>query len=160
MHSITIAALLLTTSVRGAGAFAQQPAKFQILLLDGNDGKPMGKIGLFLMPSCDKSCVFPDKSMGGQTNDRGEMDVATFDRMRRIEVLKSTSNVKYCQGVADKNDNLDKNPSFSLDAIFRAGVVAPNRCNDHRKIKPRPGQLVFFLRPLTMWEKLTKPPQM
>jgi len=38
--------------------------------------------------------------------------------------------------------------------------VAPNTCNSHLNIQSRPGVLIFFLRPLTWWEQLTKGPQM
>ncbi|MGH9534767.1 MAG: hypothetical protein ACRD2E_07915 [Terriglobales bacterium] len=44
-------------------------------------------------------------------------------------------------------------PNYSIRQILRTGVVASNTCGKARA-KPKPGELIFFERPRTFWEKL------
>ncbi len=46
-------------------------------------------------------------------------------------------------------------PNYSIRKILRTGVVAANTCGKARA-KPEPGELIFFERPRTFWEKLTE----
>jgi hypothetical protein len=41
---------------------------------------------------------------------------------------------------------------YSISEILASGIVAPNRCNK-RKFTAKPGEFIFFVRPMTFWEK-------
>lgn len=46
-------------------------------------------------------------------------------------------------------------PAYPVARILKSGVVSSNTCGKARA-KPRPGELIFFERPRTFWEKLTE----
>ena len=43
--------------------------------------------------------------------------------------------------------------TFSSERILQSGIVTPNACGK-AKAFPTPGEVVLFVRPLTLWEKL------
>lgn len=148
---------------------AQQPAVLHILLLNGNDGKPLtigntgqpgAPLSLTIFANCGHVCFFPDKRFTWAVDNAGRTKVPLIADLKSLMLMKPTSWLAYCQGTPDKYGALPKDPEFPVDEILRSGVVAPNTCNDHLHLQPQPGQLIFFLRPLSWWEKLTKPPQM
>lgn len=142
---------------------AQQPAVIHILLLNGNDGKPLppdGHYALVIFPWCADShgCLFPDKRFAWNVDSSGRTDVPIFDKLEKLEINRPNSLLVYCQTEVNSVGVID--PTFRIDEILQHGIIAPNTCNFHLKLQPHPGELVFFLRPLSWWEKLTKPPQM
>jgi hypothetical protein len=52
-------------------------------------------------------------------------------------------------------ENLNRAPSYSIKKILESGVVAGNRCRQFRA-DAKPGELVFFVRPLTLREKMQR----
>lgn len=42
---------------------------------------------------------------------------------------------------------------FSTKKVLQEGVVTPNTCGK-AKASPKPGQIIFFVRPLSWWEKM------
>jgi hypothetical protein len=42
---------------------------------------------------------------------------------------------------------------YSISEILASGIAAPNRCNK-RKVIAKPGEFIFFVRPMTFWEKM------
>jgi hypothetical protein len=74
--------------------------------------------------------------------------------------MMATSDFMYCQDSSEHNIRPLNPDRFSLEDIRRTGVVAPNQCNPHLHSVVQPGQLIFYLRPLTFWETLTKAPRM
>jgi hypothetical protein len=44
-------------------------------------------------------------------------------------------------------------PSYSIKEIMQSGVAAANTCGKTRA-QPQPGELILFVRPFTLWEKL------
>lgn len=42
---------------------------------------------------------------------------------------------------------------FSTKKVIKSGFVTPNACGK-AKASPEPGDIIFFVRPLTLWEKL------
>jgi hypothetical protein len=150
---------------------AQQPTTIHVLLLNGNNGKPLdignnGKSGaplsLVISPNCGSAgiCFFPDKRYGWGVDGGGHLELPIIPKLQSVVISRPTSQLMYCQGTPDKYGALDRDPEFSVDEILRHGIVAPNTCDTHLNIKPQPGQLIFFLRPLSWWEQLMKPPQM
>jgi len=144
-------------------SLAQQPAVVHILLLNGNDGYPLPPdrhYALVIFPWCatNRVCFFPDKRIGWPVDASGRIDVPIIDKLEKVEINRPNSLLMYCQSDLNSVGVID--PTFRVDEILRSGVVAPNNCNTHLRLEPHPGELVFFLRPLSWWEKLTKPPQM
>ncbi len=42
---------------------------------------------------------------------------------------------------------------YPILEILRSGLAAPNNCNK-RGVVAKPGEFVFFVRPMTLWEKM------
>ena len=42
---------------------------------------------------------------------------------------------------------------YSISDILRSGIAAPNRCNK-RTVIAKAGEFIFFVRPMTFWEKM------
>jgi len=152
--------LLFGLSVSALAHSAERAPSISILLLDGNSGNPMIGVGLFINPDCGQACVFPDNRFSWTTNSAGEIELPAMPNLRRLRVMKPSSNFMYCQESENHNVNIVNPDSFAVEDILRTGVKAPNNCNRGIRVQPRPGQLIFFLRDLTWWEQLTKGPQM
>jgi hypothetical protein len=152
--------LLIALSAMPPVISAEPESSIHLLLLNGNTGKPMAGVSLFVNPDCGGACVFPDNRMGWTANDAGEIEVPKLPNLHKLRLMKPNDHFTYCQ--QSENDDVRAiNPdSFAVDDILRTGVIAPNTCNRHLGLAPHPGQLIFFLRPLTWWEELKKPPQM
>lgn len=61
---------------------------------------------------------------------------------------------KVIPGEAPK-DNLNRAPSYRIKKILESGVAAGNRCGRFRA-EAKPGELIFFVRPLTLREKMQR----
>ena len=153
-------AFLLALSVSPLTTSGESASAIHILLLDGNSGKPMNDVNLFINPDCERACLFPGNRISWKTNGSGEIEVPNLPDLRRLRLMKPTDYFKYCQDSENHGVSTVNPDSFSVADILRTGLVAPNTCNRGLRVPPRPGQLVFFLRELTWWEQLTKPPQM
>jgi hypothetical protein len=161
---LSIMAVLLGLASPPASAAAAEGGAVRVLLLNGNTGKPMTGVGLNISLSCSGPCVTADGTKlsmgGGAANAEGVIDLPFIPGLRALRPMMTNSNFKYCQDSADHGVAIAHPGSFAADEILRIGVVAPNTCNRFLRIAPQPGQLVFFLRELTAWEQLTRPPQM
>jgi hypothetical protein len=153
------------------GASGQQAAAIHVLLLNGNNGKPLeigntgnegAPLSLTIFPSCGSGriCFFPGNRYTWGVNSSGHAELPVIDELQSLTVSRPTEWFMYCQGTPDRYGALPQDPQFSVDEILRHGVVAPDSCNERLHIQPQPGQLIFFLRPLSWWEQLTKRPQM
>jgi hypothetical protein len=161
--------LLLACTHTGPG---QQPTTIHVLLLNGDDGKPLkigntgqagARLSLTIFPSCGEGhiCFFPSDRYSWAIDSSGRAEVPVFDKLKALRVTRPTDWLMYCQGTPNSTTGeLAKDPEFAVDEILRRGVVSPNQCNDHLHLPPHPGELIFFLRPLTLWERITKRPQM
>jgi hypothetical protein len=152
--------LLLLLSGPAPADTAEHAPIINILLLDGNSGKPLIGVGLFINPDCGRACVFPGDRFSWTTNSAGEIELPTMPNLRRLRLMKPSDKFMYCQESENHHVNIVNPDSFTVDEILRTGVKAPNTCNRRIRAEPRPGQLIFFLRSLTWWEDLTKGPQM
>jgi hypothetical protein len=57
--------------------------------------------------------------------------------------------------VATPKENLSRAPSYPIKNILETGVVASNTCGKF-KAEARPGDLIFFVRPASWWEKMRR----
>jgi hypothetical protein len=152
--------LLLGLCVSPLADSAERAPSISILLLDGNSGKPMIGVNLFINPDCGQACLFPDNRISWTTDGAGEIELPAMPNLRKLRLMKPTSYFMYCQESENHNVNIVNPDAFVADDILRTGVKAPNNCNRRIRVQARPGQLIFFLRNLTWWEQLTKGPQM
>jgi hypothetical protein len=176
-HSLTMVAALflglLTSAPASPGqqSVPQQAATIHILLLNGNDGKPLqignnGKAGaalsLTIFASCQDShpCFFPGQNYMWPVDSSGRTEVPNMKNLQTLVISKPSDWFKYCQDTTGAPGSLGKDPTFAVADILRTGLIAPNSCNSRLHLQSHPGELVFFLRPLTTWEWLTKGPQM
>ena len=148
---------LIVTSAGDAAAHAASPS---LLLLNGNTGNPMPGVPLFLSPVCGMPCVYPKSPWRVTSDATGKLPIPELADLRFLQVMVATTDYMYCQDSGAHNLRPINPDRFDWIAIRQAGVVAPNRCNGHLHVLAEPGQLVFYLRPLTWWEKLSKPPGM
>ena len=56
---------------------------------------------------------------------------------------------------ATAKDNLSRAPAYPIKKIRETGVVASNTCGKF-KAEPKPGELIFFVRPASWWEKMRR----
>jgi hypothetical protein len=56
---------------------------------------------------------------------------------------------------ATPKENLSRAPSYPIKNILETGVVASNTCGKF-KAEARPGDLIFFVRPASWWEKMRR----
>jgi hypothetical protein len=61
---------------------------------------------------------------------------------------------KVVPGETAKN-NLNRAPSYRIKKILESGVAAGNRCGQFR-VDAKPGDLIFFVKPPTLWEKMQR----
>jgi hypothetical protein len=161
------AAIVFGALMTWAGACsAQQPHTLRVLLLNGNNGAPLANTTLIFDSQCRQGTLpecahtYSGNWPWQKANAAGVVDLPITDILESFTISHHSGDFKYCQDVGKSPDEAPDLPRFAVAAIIRTGVVAPNSCNTHLHIQPQPGQLVFFLRPFTLFEELTKPPQM
>jgi hypothetical protein len=161
------AALVFGAWMAWAGACsAQQPATIRVLVLNGNNGVPLANTTLIFDAQCRQGMlpecvhVYDGQWPWQKADAAGVVDLPVSDILVSFTISRHAGDFKYCQNVGKNPDEAPNLPRFTVAEIIHTGVVAPNTCNAHLHIQPKPGQLVFFLRPFTVFEELTKPPQM
>jgi hypothetical protein len=170
-NAIAFIFLLLICGRSSPGQQQPPTATIHILLLNGNDGRPLeigntgkrgGTLSLTIFASCDRGypCPFPEQKYIWNIDSSGRTELPNMPNLRTIEVGRPTDQLKYCQDIPLKPGQLGGQPTFNVVDILSTGVVAPNTCNTRLKLRAQPGQLIFFLRPLTTGESLTRSPQM
>jgi len=95
--------------------------------------------------SCDRTAVLGPKPLPKD----GDTIAITSD-----EYVDCQEWAKVIPGEAPK-DNLNRAPSYRIKKILESGVAAGNRCGQFRA-EAKPGELVFFVRPLTLREKMRR----
>jgi hypothetical protein len=126
--------LLLACTHTGPG---QQPTTIHVLLLNGDDGKPLkigntgqagARLSLTIFPSCGEGhiCFFPGDRYSWAIDSSGRAEVPVFDKLKALRVTRPTDWLIYCQGTPNSTTGeLQKDPGFAVDEILRQGVVSP-----------------------------------
>jgi hypothetical protein len=175
-----LATLLLFCAHAGAGPTTKT---IRIVLLNGNDGKPLPAANdtdgkpvrrwVFIDGQCSwsdpqKRCWYdlmgaskPYDFYGPKAtfDDAGQSEAIIPDSLLWLSVDATHSHLKYCQpvkatGVAPEPDAPLNEHQFKIDGILTGGIVEDNFCNTHLNIRPQPGTLIIFMRPLTWSEEL------
>lgn len=157
----SVVALLIGLGLWPLGALGDPVASIRIRVLNGNNGNPMSGVGLLIDGTCAGPCLFLLHHVAWTTDDAGAIGLPNSDELRMLR-LSANTRVKFCQPTrdADPHLRLGGHAEFAVDEILRRGVVAPNECNPRLTFAAHPGELIFFLRPLTWLEELQKPVQM
>ena len=94
---------------------------------------------------CDRTAILGPKPL--------PKDVDTL-AITSDEYLDCQEWAKVIPGDAPK-ENINRAPTYRIQKILESGVAAGNRCGQFR-VKAKPGELVFFVRPLTLLEKMQR----
>jgi hypothetical protein len=144
--------------------------EIEIRLVDGRNGRPItgaaSYVNAWVGTERKEAIVIPTDKKGvarlqltlntGKINipnpskDRGSIVVANpvvkYDEFLRI-------NVPYAWCGSGSNYSWLMLGHFSTKQILQHGYVSPNTCGK-ATASPKPGQMILFVRPLTLWEKL------
>lgn len=151
---------IMSCATGATNAGPSPPSVPSVLLLNGNTGKPLPGVALFLSPVCDTPCVYPASPLRATSDSSGKIPIPEVPNLRAVQIMMATTDFMYCQDSNEHNIRPINPDRFDWDSIRREGVVSPNRCNLRVHVSAEPGKLIFFLRPLTWWESLSKPPRM
>ena len=162
-------ALLALAVVGGLGvpAYAQT---IRIKLLNGRNGRPLAHSCINLWVGhgrVDASAIVTNKEGVASlqlTTRAAEINTAhwpsscTKGLEGREPVFKYASSVRINVGYVvcvprGSNYSWLATMNFSTKRIFQSGIVMPNACGKARA-SPKPGEIILFVRPLTLWEKL------
>jgi hypothetical protein len=122
---------------------AQSSTSISIRLLDGKTGLPV-KASNFLVRVDHNDTVHPDWV---KINDDGTVIVTLPADAKEISV-KATYGMgmdTYVNCDAARESDKERNIWYSIATILSTGVVAPDECAK-TAFKPKPGELLFFVR--------------
>ncbi len=163
------AALLALAVVGGLGvpAYAQT---IRIKLFDGRNGRPMARSCINLWVGHGRvaaSVIVTDKegvaslrlaTRAAEANTEHWPSACTKRLEGREPVFKYANSVRINVGYVvcvprGSNYSWLALMNFPTKKIFQSGIVTPNACGKARA-SPKPGEIILFVRPLTLWEKL------
>lgn len=157
IQEIKWAKLLLFCLAFCSIAFAQSDRSIEVRMLDSKTGQPITtsevevRIRVFQTSGQTKGVppvyVRPDKEGVGIVN------LPSVASDIRVYASYGTANWSFvnCDSVHDRGPI--KEHWYSISQILATGIAAPNHCSKS-KITVKPGEFVFFVRPMTFWEKM------
>lgn len=123
---------------------AQADRTISIRMLDSKTGVPITTTSEFQVwidhaSGTNRTFVRPDK-----------------DGMGKIELSPNASvisvHAQYGKGDSVKDRGPYSDRSYSVSEILTTGIAAPNYCGKQKAVA-KAGEFVFFVRPMTFWEK-------
>ena len=142
----------------------------EITLVDGRNGRPMlgasSYVNVWVGTERKEAIVIPTDGKGVArlqlTLNPGEVNIPNSKNSGSIvvehpivkydESLRINAPYVFC-GSEGSNYSWLRSESFSTQEILSHGYASPNTCGKVT-ISPQPGQVILFVRPLTLWEKL------
>jgi len=142
----------------------------EITLVDGRNGRPLmgasSYVNVWVGTEQKQAIVIPTDGKGVArlrlTLNPSEVNIPNSNNSLSIVVDHPIVqyeeslgiNVPYVMCVSGgSNYSWLRSEQFSMTEILRHGYASPNTCGKV-SISPQPGQIVLFVRPLTLWEKL------
>lgn len=137
------------------GDDSEDTANITLRMLDGKTGQPMSTsesqldfwVGTSLQPTqradIGSRSVRPDKSGSAEIT----LPAASFISVH-ARYGNAGSDYVNCDRIKTRAPF-----RYSVSQILTTGVAAPNYCSK-RKADAKPGEFVFFVRPMTLWEKM------
>jgi hypothetical protein len=137
---------------------AQTNRTITIRMLDSKTGQQITtsefQISFRALPDLSKiSDLGPYWKEGGERH--GILDIPFEPGTTSIAVHSSygVANWSYVNCDCVKDRGAYQEHWYSISEILTSGLAAPNRCSK-RKVIAKPGEFVFFVRPMTFWEKI------
>jgi hypothetical protein len=141
----TAFAMLLCVSLQ---AGAQDATTLRVQILNGRTGRPVTNVHLKLFRDSHLHAFSGGHDDKGETTD-GEgyapipnIDATVGNAFIAVDLHRACSKT-------DKHD-------FSLAKVRVAGVVSENSCKPRISMYPQPGTLIFYVRDLTLLEKMRR----
>lgn len=151
--SLVIGVLLVSITMSG-----QSDKKIIFRMLDSRTGQPITGaeyvISFEKLPDLSKiSGLDPYWKEGGQKNGILDIPFEADDASIVVHSNYGPANWGYVNCDSVKTPALHRAPWYPIKQILQSGIAAPNDCNS-RKAVAKPGEFVFFVRPMTFWEKM------
>ena len=150
--------LTLLTCILCGTMSGQSDRKIVFRMLDSRTGQPItgSEYEIFFdkLPDLSKvNGLDPYWKEGGRRN--GILDIPFEPGAASIAVHSSygPANWSYVNCDSVKISSPHRVPWYPINQILQSGIAAPNGCNS-RKAAAKPGEFVFFVRPMTFWEKM------
>ena len=129
-----------------------KPEVITVRVLHYRTGRPLRGRRVWLTPEDAKGTMHDDARMQGDTRNDGTVDFRLNEPLPvKIDLVDPHS--------------IPCSPEYvSVDSILRNGVVGDisesEFCNPRvaSRPEPHPGEFVFYVRPLSFWQRLTNPP--
>jgi len=138
-------AVLLWASLRAA---AQDATALRVQILNGRTGRPVTNVHLKLFRDVHAH------SFSGAHNDKGETtDGEGYAPIPNVDA--TTSNIFIAVDLHRPCSKTDKH-DFSMVKVRVTGVVSENSCKPRISMYPQPGTLIFYVRDLTLLEKMRR----
>ena len=131
-----VATLVLTAGI------SAEPIKIRVV--DGRNGHPITDEKLQLW--------FDRQSGGAMSIATDKQGVAKVDAPAGSALILSANIYTNCWYSKQTGP---KQPTYSVSSIVRSGVSGANTCGTV-KVLPRPGELIFFVRPEHWWEGMKR----
>jgi hypothetical protein len=149
----SILSLLVCTMLPCRASHAQMNQIIRIRMLDSKTGKPITTSEFMVWSNHEFGPNFawvkPDKE------GVGEMTLPSTSNIVAISVHATYGPANWSYANCDSVRHWGSHPApwYAIYDILRSGVVADNYCNE-KKTTAKPGEFVFFVRPMTFWEKM------
>lgn len=136
-------------TIAGCGiVFAQTDHSITIRMLDSKTGRPITtsefQIWTDHATGTNRTWIRPD------TDGVGEIILPRSASVIAVHAQYGKAMWFYGNCDAEKDH---VNHWYAISEILTSGVVAPNRCGKQKAVA-KPGEFIFFVRPMTFWDKL------
>jgi hypothetical protein len=149
---VGILSLLVAVAVLSGFLSAQTKKTITIRILDSKTGNPItiSEFQIFIKNPIRGTNEYIRSNRDGVR----ELDIKDETDVIRIYAPNPPWAYVSCDCVKDNPvvDSIYYSHWYSIAEILKAGIVAPNRCH-RKKAVAKPGEIVFFVRPLTFLEK-------
>jgi len=151
-EATSIFSLVVCIAMSCGTLYAQTNQTITIQMLDSKTGRPITTSEFQVWANHDTSrdhiqWVRPDKDGAGELTLAHDTDV--------IRVLAQYGPAQWpyvnCDGSKDRAAKAFDH-WYPVSEILNSGVAAPNHCSS-RKAIAKPGEFIFFVRPMNFWEK-------
>jgi len=127
-------------------AGAQDALPLRVQILNGRTGRPVTNVHLRLFRNARLHALSVANGDKGETTDgEGYAPIPNIDATSGNVFI--TVDLHRACSKTDKHD-------FSLEKVRVAGVVSANSCKPRITMYPQPGTLIFYVRDLTLFEKM------
>jgi hypothetical protein len=148
---------LLSMIILCATLSAQNDRTISVRMLDSKTGQPIStsEIDVMVRASGVSTQAKGIPPVSVRPNREG-IGVATFPTGAsdiRAYALYGKANWSYvnCDSIRDQGSAQEH--WYSISEILATGIALPNFCSN-RKVAVKPGEFVFFVRPMSFWEKM------